>query len=927
MATVCLLAQRINASQGLTGSLTGTVKDVQGSMLAGAMVTLTSPALLSSRRTMTTNSLGVLRFDNLPLGEYILDVDKPGYGPSHEEGIVITAGLKLERNILLRETGFVKTVDVSGGTSQLDIHATGFSTPIGTSAFTGLPSRRGSYEPLKAAPGISLTSQSSNLVSAFGAGVDQNLFLIDGSIFSSVSNGVARGDLAVEFIHEMNVQAVGTSVEYGGAQGAIVNIITKQGSDRLLFTTSYYSQPSGLTSQPVPLVSTAHPALGPTRYTRAAYHDVTTTLGGPVIRQRGWFFGGYAYLRDDDSQPGTDPAHPRKLESSKFFGKLTWQLARDWQLNQTFHYEQGVNADRPTATIPFEATTSPHVSMPALTLGHLTGVLSSSAVLDVNVGRMGYSQESWQSQGDRHDPQVSTMDTLSGVVSDGPGQTGSIRQVRWSGKGTLTYYRNKFAGADHEIKTGVALDRGEHSALVVIPTGMRRLTRGSGLIQTITTAPSNAGGRFIASSAFVSDALTFRDRLTVTAGVRFEHSRAISQTVHKLDAYGSDTGDTIPGDGPLFTWNEFSPRVGVALKLTSSGRTILRASYGTFTQGLLTGELSPFHNGQQIQYNQNYLAGQPSGPVFEVNPASLQFDSDIQAPRTDVYSAGFDHELGKRFVLSAVYVEKHGRDFISWTDIGGFYMKSKPTDGTDIDLYVVNDSNARLFVLTNPKGDLLTYNDALTNPDDYSLTYRGLVMAVEKRRSHGWAASGSYTWSRAEGMQPSSGTTAAGAQVGTVGAPPVAFTPPVTFGRDPNDLTNARGRLANDRPQLLRGNGTFDIPRTRLTIAVNFQCATGKPWAATTQQRTTQGNVRILLEPRGSRRLSTQNLLDLRAAYTFNTGRLGRVELQLDVLNALNSQAEEGIASDNLSAGNFGQGSVFVDPRRVMLGVRLNVGR
>jgi len=155
----------------------------------------------------------------------------------------------------------------------------------------------------------------------------------------------------------------------------------------------------------------------------------------------------------------------------------------------------------------------------------------------------------------------------------------------------------------------------------------------------------------------------------------------------------------------------------------------------------------------------------------------------------------------------------------------------------------------------------------------------------------------------------------------------VAFTPPVTFGRDPNDLTNARGRLANDRPQLLRGNGTFDIPRTRLTIAVNFQCATGKPWAATTQQRTTQGNVRILLEPRGSRRLSTQNLLDLRAAYTFNTGRLGRVELQLDVLNALNSQAEEGIASDNLSAGNFGQGSVFVDPRRVMLGVRLNVGR
>ena len=60
---------------------------------------------------------------------------------------------------------------------------------------------------------------------------------------------------------------------------------------------------------------------------------------------------------------------------------------------------------------------------------------------------------------------------------------------------------------------------------------------------------------------------------------------------------------------------------------------------------------------------------------------------------------------------------------------------------------------------------------------------------------------------------------------------------------------------------------------------------------------------------------------------TIAFGRLGRIELLLDVLNALNDTAEEGLATDNLFSSTFGQPTVFVDPRRVMLGARLNLGR
>jgi hypothetical protein len=120
--------------------------------------------------------------------------------------------------------------------------------------------------------------------------------------------------------------------------------------------------------------------------------------------------------------------------------------------------------------------------------------------------------------------------------------------------------------------------------------------------------------------------------------------------------------------------------------------------------------------------------------------------------------------------------------------------------------------------------------------------------------------------------------------------------------------------------------GSLDVLRTGFMLAANLQAASGKPWAATAQVTLPQGDQRILLEPRGSRRLSTQTLLDVRLSRPFSV-RAARIELLVDVLNALNSHAEEALASDNLFATTFGSASVFVDPRRVMFGARLNLGR
>jgi hypothetical protein len=266
--------------------------------------------------------------------------------------------------------------------------------------------------------------------------------------------------------------------------------------------------------------------------------------------------------------------------------------------------------------------------------------------------------------------------------------------------------------------------------------------------------------------------------------------------------------------------------------------------------------------------------------------------------------------------VGVAFVRKDGHDFIGWKELAGEYRaeSARLNDGRLVPVWkLMTPSEARLF--------------QLTNPEDYSLDYSGLVISAERRRSHGWQASGSYTLSRAEGLQPSSGTTAAGPQVATVGSPPASFAPQVTFGQDPNDLTNARGRLPNDRPHMVRLMTSVDVPSTGFVVAANLQHFSGKPWGMTALVNPNEAARPVLIEPRGTRRLTSQTLLDVRVSRAFRFSDFGRLELCLDVLNILNDTAEESIRSDVYDAVTFGQPNIFIDPRRAMLSVRLNLGR
>lgn len=901
------------AAQGLSGTAVGTVTDAKGGVLPGATVRVTSSALLGGARETVSDERGQWRIPVLPPGSYVLNVDlAPQFAP-HQETLSIGAGETVVRTIVLQLPGIAESVTVRAST-DLNPRNSGLETRFGPDFISQVPTRRYSmFSLINSAPGVSPTSPSSgsiNTVSVFGSAVNENAFLIDGTNFTCPCQGVSRAEPIVDVIQELHVQSIGASVEFGNVQGGVFNVVTKQGGARFTGDVSFYSQSASLTAQPIvrPITRGTQPESG---YERIRYRDVTGTVGGPVKRDRLWFFAAYQHLRDYDSQPGADPAFPRKYQQDKVFAKLNWRLTPSLHMMQSFHQEMWVNPTPPTLAAPFDTTQRLHATVPNMTFADVTQVLSDRTVLEGRVGRFLLRQDADPSSGDRVTP--SHFDQITGVSSGNASQITTLHLDRVTAKVVLHRYQPEWIGTDHEFKVGMQFERGEHRLLQIIPGGVRFIDSAGAPFQAVFREPSIAGGVFVTPAAFVSDTFSLGARVTVDAGVRLDWPRASIPGLPVVTPDGRESDARTDGLGTIYTQSVISPRLGFTAKLDRDARTLLRASYGRFNQGILTGELDPISPGTTPITTRAYEAatGGYTREISVVNSKiNVAIDLHTRSPHTDEYSLALDREIRHGLLASAAYIRKRGSDFIGWIDRGGIYREQPVT--------LADGRSVPAFSLVNLPSDRRFF---LTNPDYLFLAYDGLVLAVQKRQAKGWQASGSYTYSRTRGLQATSNGVVEDPQFSTIAR--AGF---LTFGQDPNDLTNATGRLPNDRPHVFRATSVVQLP-WGLTVSGNLQWFSGKPWAATTQLTLPQGSRRVLLEPRGTRRLSSQSLLDFRLAKSLRIGSASKLDLFLDVLNALGDTAEEALVSDNPAAGTFGTPRLFIDPRRAMLGARIALGR
>ena len=276
-----------------------------------------------------------------------------------------------------------------------------------------------------------------------------------------------------------------------------------------------------------------------------------------------------------------------------------------------------------------------------------------------------------------------------------------------------------------------------------------------------------------------------------------------------------------------------------------------------------------------------------------------------------------DRELPANLTLGVTYVRKQQRDLLGWLVDNASYATTPYTfrNGQTADLYrIAGDPDERFFRLGN-----VHCRDVAYRCDPMFMDYDAVVLTLDKRLADNYQLQASYVWSRARGLLPSSGAGAGASQATRVASGSLA--------RDPNQFINATGRLQNDRPHTFRLTGSALAPGDVL-FGFNYAWFTGKPWGGgelVGRDVLPQGNQWVYVEAPGTRRLESQNLLDLRISRAFHVAADGgrRIELLVDVLNLLNVTATEDIASRTLGSTVFGAGERWIDPRRALVGLKV----
>jgi outer membrane receptor protein involved in Fe transport len=906
-----LLLQPLPASgQVITGSLRGTVTDPSGAALPETSVTLASPALLGGPSTVRTNARGQFRFLGLEPGVYRLELRRDGFAAHEEDGIRVTVGSTVEKDFALSLESVSESIQVTGETPLVDARESGVATNYTATAIRNTPVLRDSvYDFVKTAPGVSASSPTRNnnrTVSVLGAGINESTYLLDGTDITSPRYGISRSRPGSDIMEEIEIQSFGPSAEYGNLQGGVINVVSRQGGNDFRFDASYYGQWPGLTSQP--LDEECNCPSGESGFERDLYRDFSAYLGGPILRDRLWFFGGFGIQWDFSSQPGADPRFPAENKIQGGFGKLNWQVTPSTRLMASFHYDRWSTPDRtPSAFLPYESSATRSGDSPAATLAQLTHTISANTLVELRGSTASFTNGLTPVNGSKALP--AHFDLATGVFSGGALYFGDTSERKTDVRAKLSHYAAGFLESDHDFKFGaqfvVASSRGYYG----YPGAVHYLDYYGQPFVARYRDTYSYGGAFDNIGVFAEDSVRVGDRLTLNLGLRFDYSKAKNPDVPEYDELGNETGNTIAGRGTVYDWSVFSPRLGVNLKLTEDARTTLRAFYGLFHAGILTTELQALSPGfgpiTQVFHDPSTRAYTRNASI--IDPLrNVQIDPGTRSPHTHQFTGGIDRAIGRDWALGLSYVRRTGGDFTGWEDIGGIYGSEVVTlpDGRPLTVFPLQNSPAdRLFLLTNR--------------DEYYIRYQGLLLTAQKRWADGWQLLLSYSYSEAEGLQSQNGIDSTGTQ----GSVTVSFNP---FGRDPNDLTNAAGILPNDRTHMLRATGNMEIPRAGILVGANFQYLTGRPYAPFANVTLPQGVRSIYVEPLGSRRLSSQTLLDLRISRTFRVGPTGSIEILLDILNALDDTAEEGVATRNFFSPNFGAGIDFVPPRRAMIGAKFS---
>ena len=511
-----------------TGSMRGVVTDTDDKSLPGAKVTISSTTLIGQTRTADTNELGVFRFPALPIGAYSVEVTMQGFESLKiarvDVSLQATAVVPVQMKFAIK----AEVINVVGERPIVDTTHAGLSTSFKNELLQEVPTQRSVTDLMQLAPGISASvgDSSNDRTVAFGSNVQSNSWIMDGVDASDPESGSRAGflfsSLNPDLIQEIQVIGVGAPAEYGNHLGAVFNVVTKKGGNQFHGGANYYFQSDSLTGMNVELDPANLPCGADcATFNRIKYNNFSSQLGGPILKDKVWFFGGFEYLRDSRVDPGQNPAFAPTFKSDRYDIKVTGRLGEKQEVNGFFHQEDWDFPDVPLPNYQLSALSGDRGSNPAWG-GAWTSTLSNNFLLELNYSGWWSDGIHDSRTGSLQDPFIDyTPPDDSGIPQYSGGLLDPRDSVTWKNqvRGKATYYAENFLNSEHEFKFGVQYSYG--SALTntgIGPNGIYTYSDDDHLYRAYQD-PFQYGGINKDLGFFVDDTVTVNDRLTLNLGV------------------------------------------------------------------------------------------------------------------------------------------------------------------------------------------------------------------------------------------------------------------------------------------------------------------------------------------------------------------------------------------------------------------------
>jgi outer membrane receptor protein involved in Fe transport len=684
-ALLLLLSASAFAQGEQSGALRGRVASADGLALPGVTITVESPSL-QGLRSAVSDVNGVYSIPGLPPGDYVVRFELSGFAAAQRKvSVPLGSPLVLDRTLGLEVVKEV--VDVKAPATQPAAAPAG-AVNLRTDATRLLPIGRTPFFLAELTPGLTDNTPNQNQVTIGGGLAYDNVFLVDGVDVNDNVFGQPNGLFIEEGIQEAQVLTSGISAEFGRFGGGVVNVVTRSGGN--IFSGAFRTN---LANSAWSAETPFEQSKGTTRASKLS-PTYEAIIGGPVMKDRLWFFGGTRVERTTTSNllPVTGSAYQGKNDNTRYEGKLTGTFAAGQTLQGTF-----INSDtnqyavsHPNSIDP-QALTSPNTSN-RLGVATWRGVIANRAFATAQ-----YSQKLWQVTNnggtsiDIHDSPFLSRGTTSGVPANAEYSSPYFDSTDPDGRNnrqataSISYLLGRHGIGSHELKSGVEYfvstretGNSQTSTGYIFQTdykldasGQPALDANGRFIPVFTTGTSRlatwmpsrgAAIDITTTSLFATDRWVAGPRLTFDLGVRYEH-----------------VGTEAELQAQPVSANTIMPRLGATYALTADGKTTVAATYGHY---------SGTYN--DVQFSRNSAAGNadritgqytgPSGQGLDFAPAfdpanyttiggtfptaNVLFASNLKSPITREATLSLGREFADGLWARTRYVHRRATDFV-----------------------------------------------------------------------------------------------------------------------------------------------------------------------------------------------------------------------------------------------------------------------